>query len=147
MTLVGEIFSLCRDAVSVFYSPSRLVHRVLVGEGSYPPAEMLSVYSTAPADWSTGHSLGEGFTPLQRCCRCILQPEPTGLHGTRWGRVLPLYKDAVVVFYSPSRLVPNPLEFYRTVINNVVNRWQKSIDVQGSDFDWWKDCFSSLIQQ
>ena len=25
-----------------------------------------------------GHSLGGGLTPLQRCSRCILQPQPTG---------------------------------------------------------------------
>ena len=25
-----------------------------------------------------GHSLGRGLTPLQRCSRCILQPQPTG---------------------------------------------------------------------
>ena len=30
-----------------------------LGEESYLSAEMQSVYSTAPADWTTGHSLGE----------------------------------------------------------------------------------------
>ena len=25
-----------------------------------------------------GRSLGVGLTPLQRCCQCILQPQPTG---------------------------------------------------------------------
>ena len=34
-TLVGEVLPLCRDAVTVFYSPSRLNHWTLVGEGSY----------------------------------------------------------------------------------------------------------------
>ena len=40
-------------------------------EGSYLFTEKQSVYSTAPADWTTGHSLG-GLTPLQRSSRCIL---------------------------------------------------------------------------
>ena len=41
---------------------------------------MQSVYSTAPANWATGHLLGS-LTPLQRYSRCILQPHvnwPTG---------------------------------------------------------------------
>ena len=87
--------TLCRDAVGVFYSPSRL-----------------------------GHSLGESY-PLQRCSWCILQPQPTGpLVGgilpaphsaemqlvystaptdwaTRWGSLTPC-RDAVGVFYNPS---------------------------------------------
>ena len=29
--------------------------------------EIQSVYSTAPADWATGHLLGEGLTPFQKC--------------------------------------------------------------------------------
>ena len=32
-------------------------------------------------------------------------------------------------------------------INNFVNRWQKCIDVQGSDFHWLKDYLNSLIQK
>ena len=27
---------------------------------------------------ATGSLIGEGFTPLQRCSQCILQPQPTG---------------------------------------------------------------------
>ena len=57
------VLSLCRGAVGVFYSPSsRLGHRTLVGgRGSYPFAEVQSVYSTAPAaDLATGHSLVAG---------------------------------------------------------------------------------------
>ena len=68
--------ALCREAVGVFYSPSRLSHRTLVW-GVLPSAEKQSVYSTAPADWATGHLLGESC-PLQRSIRCILQPQPTG---------------------------------------------------------------------
>ena len=50
LQLVG-VLPLGRDAVSVFYSPSQLGHRTLVGEC---------------------------LTPLQRCSRCILQPQLTG---------------------------------------------------------------------
>ena len=50
-TLVGRILHLCRDAVDVFYSPSWLGHRTLVVGRSYLSAAMLSVYSSAPANW------------------------------------------------------------------------------------------------
>ena len=55
------VLPLCSDAVGVFYSPSRLDHRTL-DEGVYLSAEMQSVYSTAPVDWTTGHSMKE-YTP------------------------------------------------------------------------------------
>ena len=100
--LVG-VLPLNREAIGVFYSPSRLGHRTLVGGGltsqqrsnrcilqpkptgpqdtrwwgSYLSAEKQSVYSTVPADWATGHSL-------------------VG--------VLPLSREAIGIFYSPSRL-------------------------------------------
>ena len=45
---------------------------------SYPSAKKQSVYSTAPADWTTMQSWVEkGFTPLQRSSQCILQPQLT----------------------------------------------------------------------
>ena len=81
----------------------------------FPSAEMQSVYSAAPADWATGHLLGrvlplcrdavgvfcspgrlghrtlvgEGFSLLQRCSRCILQPQPIGPLDTCWGGSYP----------------------------------------------------------
>ena len=102
-TLVGEVIPLCRDAVGVFYSSSRLGHpdtrwgshtplqkcsRCILQlqqtgppghslEKSYPSAEMQLVYSTAPADRATRTLVGE---------------------------VIPLCRDAVGVFYSSSRL-------------------------------------------
>ena len=76
-TLVGGSLTPCRDAVLVFYKPSRLGHRIHVGE-VYPSVQMQSLYSTTQAIWATGHSLGK-FTSLQKCSRCILQPQPTGL--------------------------------------------------------------------
>ena len=92
---VGGVLPLCRDAVNVFYSPKRLDS--LLGE-SYPSAEMQSMYSTAPSDWTLCWG---SLTPLQRCSQCILQPQATGLFV---GGVLPLCRDAVNVFYSPKRL-------------------------------------------
>ena len=67
------ILPLCKDAIGVFYSLSRLG----LGGEFYPSTEMQLVYSTAPsADWA---SIG-GFTPLQRCSRYIHPPpQPTGL--------------------------------------------------------------------
>ena len=84
---------LCRNIVGVFYGPSRLSIRWQ----SYSSAEMHSVCSTAPADWAlvgwvlpfcrdavgifySPNQLGPrwlSLTPLQRCSRCILQPQPT----------------------------------------------------------------------
>ena len=39
-----------------------------------------SITGTSPADLVSylGHSFGGGFTPLQRCNRCIIQSQPTG---------------------------------------------------------------------
>ena len=123
---------------------------------SYSSAEMQSVYSTAPADWVIKTLLGGvlllcrdavgvfcilsrlghqdtswgSLTPLQRCSRCILQPQPTGssrhflgesyssaemqsvystapadwVIKTLLGGVLLLCRDAVGVFCILSRL-------------------------------------------
>ena len=50
-TLIGGVLSLCREAVGVFYTPSRLGHRSLFVGGSYLSAEVHSVYSAASANW------------------------------------------------------------------------------------------------
>ena len=86
--LLGGLLPICRGAVGVFCSPSRLGHWTLVGralspllrcsgcilqsqpvgpldtcwEGSYPFAEVQSVYSAVPAGWATWHLLG-GLLP------------------------------------------------------------------------------------
>ena len=73
-----RVLLFCRDSVGVFYSPSWLGHSTLVGKGSYFSAEIQLVFSTAPSDWTTGHSSRKGFTFLQRFSWCILQPPPTG---------------------------------------------------------------------
>ena len=89
--LIGGVLPLCRDAVSVFYSPGR--------QGPH---------------WRS-------LTPLQRCRQCILQPQTTGLlleesylstemqlvyftAPADWalvGGVSPVHSDAVGVFYCP----------------------------------------------
>ena len=184
---LSEVVPLCRGAVGVFYNLNILGYNILLGRGltplqrccrcilqpqptgsqdthwarSYPSADALSVYSTTPANWATGHSLGgvlplcrgavgvfynptrlghntligRDFTPLQRCCRCIVQPQHTGSKYTHWarsypsvevllvcsttpsdrdtghslGEVLLLCRGAVGVFYNPTRLGHNTL--------------------------------------
>ena len=41
-------------------------------------------------------------------------------------------------------LSSKPLEFYCTDINNLVNRWQKSLEVQGLYSDWLKKLFKFI---
>ena len=122
-TLVGGVIPLYREAVGVFYSRGLglcpLNHSTLV-RGGYPSAEMLSVYSIAPAPahWATGHSLEEGLTPLQRCSRCILQSQPT---SPFMGGVLPHFRDTVSVFFSPHRL-GNYIELYLYICASIFIR-------------------------
>ena len=66
-----------------------------------------SITGTSPSDCLVsylGHSLGD-LTPLQRCSRCILQPQPTGqgLLGFSW-----VYDISTFIGY----LMPNPLYTY-----------------------------------
>ena len=52
-TLVrGGVLFICRGAVAVFYSPSRLGSRHSWGVETYSSAEMQSLYSTTSADWT-----------------------------------------------------------------------------------------------
>ena len=101
--LHGGVLPFCRDAVSVFYSPSQLGHKTLAWRKSYPSAEMQSVYSTAPANWATRHLHGESYpsAEMQSVYSTALANWATRhLHGG----VLPFCRDAVSVFYSPSQL-------------------------------------------
>ena len=50
LTLVGMVLFLCRDAVGIFNSPSQLDSHWW--GWSYSSAEMQSVYSTSPANWT-----------------------------------------------------------------------------------------------
>ena len=129
-----RVLFLWRDTIGVFYTPSQLSHSL--GEGLTPlkrcnrcilhpqPAEpqdtrwervlpfwrnTLGVFYS-PSQLS--HSLGEGLTPLKRCNRCILQPQPAEPQDTRWEWVVPLWRDAIGVFYSPNRLCCNYFKVY-----------------------------------
>ena len=154
-TLVAGDLPLCRDAVGVFCSPSRLNHQdthwwslsplqkcswcllqpqptrppwyTLVE--SFSPTDMQLVSSAAPADSTTRIHIGGVFL-LCRCSWYLLQPQPTRPPGytlmesfssaemqsvysaapTDWttstliGGDLPFSRDAVGVFYNPSWL-------------------------------------------
>ena len=91
--------TLYREAVDVFYSPRGVVHGTLVGD-VLPSTEKQSMYSTAPAEWTTGLLLGMSY-PLQRSSRCILQPQLSWPQDTCSG-CLTLYREAIGVLYSPS---------------------------------------------
>ena len=102
-TLVGSVLFLSRKAVSVFYRPSWLGHKTLVVGRSYPFAEMQSVYSTGQPTGlqNTGW---RDLTPLQKSIRCILQTQPTGPQNSHCRAFFPFCWDAVGVFNSSSRL-------------------------------------------
>ena len=67
---------------------------------------MQPVYSaSSPADRVTGHSLGGGLTPLQRCSLCILQLPSRLDHRTLVGRGLtPLQRCSLCILQLPSWL-------------------------------------------
>ena len=76
---VGWGLPLCKDAVDVFYNPSKLGQVLLqcrdavivFSRHSRLCARFFSVLSWTLVDWS--------FTPQQGCSQCILQPQPTVL--------------------------------------------------------------------
>ena len=112
--LLGETYF---SAVGVIYSPSRLDHRTLVGRdiplcswcilqtqpirpqdtcwGRLTPLQL--VYPIAPADWATGHSLGEIYPSA---VGVFYRPSRLD-HRTLVGET---YPSAVGVFYRPIRL-------------------------------------------
>ena len=66
----------------------RVISRILVG-GVLPSTEIQSVYSTAPADWATGHSLGESYHSAAKESVFLL-PQPTGPQGSHYESLTPL---------------------------------------------------------
>ena len=90
-----------KDTVDVFSSSSWLDRRTLNGE-LLPLWRIQSMYSTAPADWTAGPSMGNSY-PFEGYSRCILQLQLTGPQDPKWGTLTPL-KDTVDVFYSSSWL-------------------------------------------
>ena len=91
---LGSVLHFCREAVGVFYSPSWLSHSLGV------PTSLQRCSRCILQPQPTRLHVG-GPTPLQRCSRCILQSQLT---EQLVGGVLPLCRDAVGVFYCPSRL-------------------------------------------
>ena len=98
-TLVRRILPLTIDAVGVF---SRRGHSL---EESCPSVENLLVYSAASANWTTRWG---SLTPLQSCCWCFLQPQPTGPPGHSLGESYPFAEKWSV---------------YSTVSGDWVTRW------------------------
>ena len=121
---LGE-FYLSAEKQCVFYSPSRLGYRTLVGRvlpfcreavcilqpqpiglqdsrwESFTFLQRSSVYSTAPADWATGLSLGEFYLSAEKQC-VFYSPSRLG-YRTLVGRVLPFCREAVCI------LQPQPI--------------------------------------
>ena len=62
------------------------------------------VYSIFPANWAILGTCWRSLTLLQRYSWCILQSQSTGPSQALVDGVLPLWRDAVGVFYSPSQL-------------------------------------------
>ena len=147
------ILLLCREAVGVFYSPSRVGQpsdcfmsypgHWLGRRRTYPSAEMQSVYSTAPVEWAshqivlchtqdTGWGGGE-LTPPQRCSRCILQPQSSG-PAIRLFYVIPRTlvggKGELTPLLRCSRCILQPQPI------GLINKWEQVR---------WNDCMYRFI--
>ena len=133
-----EVLPLYRDAVDVFYCPSRLDHSLV---GYYSSAKMQSMYSKTPANWvirwvgilllcrdtvdvfycpsRLDHSL-VGYYPSAKM-QSMYSKTPANW-VIRWVGILLQCRDTVDVFYSPNRrgysLVRGltPLQRYRRCI-------------------------------
>ena len=93
--LVGGVSPLCRDAVGVFHSLSRLSYRTLV----------------------------EGVLPLCRDAVGVFYSSSQLGYRTLVGGILPLYRDAVGVFYSPSWLGQIHRELCKKLRFQHTNKW------------------------
>ena len=113
---LGESFLSFRDAVSVFYSLSWLSHRTLVGWESLSFLQRCSQCILQLKLTGLQDTRWRSLSLLQRCRQCILQPQLTRPQDTRWG-VFHFCRDAVSVFYSPSRLGPFLGEDIKTRLN------------------------------
>ena len=119
--VVEGVLPLCRNAVGVFYSPSRLGHRTLV-EGVLP------LCSNAVGVFYSLNRLGQrtlirGVLPLSRdAVGVFYSPSRVG-HRTLVKGVLSLFRDAVGVFYSLSR------QGHRTHIRGVLPLFRDAVGV------------------
>ena len=87
-----------------FAAPADWATRTFVGGGSYPSANMQSVYSASPSQLDRQNTRRKNLIPLQIYSRCILQPKLTGAARILVGGVLFLCKDTIAVFCSPNQL-------------------------------------------
>ena len=113
------LFQAIQFSISTLFSSIWPIHRTLSGattpgqsgpgcDGKERVYHFLQISSITGA--SPSRTLVWGVLPLlQRCSRCILQPQPTALRSfniisrTRAVTILPLCSDAVGVFCCPSR--------------------------------------------
>ena len=73
---LGESYSSAEMQSVYSTAPAEWTTRHSLRE-SYPSAELQSMYSTAPAEWTTGHSLGESYSSAETQS-VFLQPQSTG---------------------------------------------------------------------
>ena len=81
--LIGGVLPFCRNAVGVFYSPSCLSNRKLGGRGLHRCSDAVVVFYS-PSRLDHGAHCGRSLTLLQRCNRWILQPQPTRSQSKMW---------------------------------------------------------------
>ena len=81
-----------KQAVGVFYSPSWVGHRTLVGEVLPLCREASSWCIRQPQLSGPQDTRWGSLTHLQRCSRCILQSQLSGPQDTRWGSLTPLQR-------------------------------------------------------
>ena len=152
--IVGRVLSLSRDTVGVFYNPQST--GLSLGESCPPSKDAVGVFYNPQ---STGLSLGESYpspeiqsgystthsrlgyrweslVPLQRYSRGILQPT---VDWAIVGRVLPLSRDTVGVFYNPQSTglslgesCPSPEihSGYSTTHSRLGYRWESLVPLQ-----------------
>ena len=102
----------CRDAVGVFYSPSQLGHRTLVGRALPLGRNAVSVFCN-PSRLSHRTLVGGVLLLCGEAGGVFYSPSQLD-HRTLVGRVLPLGRNAVSVFCNPSRLS------HRTLVGGVL---------------------------
>ena len=96
----GEGLTLCRDAVGVFYSLSRLGNMTLAGRFLLLCSDAVDVLDSS-SQLGQRILVGECLTPLHSCSRCLPKLQPIGQKNTRGGggaEVGTLCRDAVGVF-------------------------------------------------
>ena len=96
------VLTLCRDAIGVFYSPSRLGHRTPV-EGVFLLCRDAVGLFYSPSRLGHWTLFGGVLLFCRDAVGLFYSPSRLG-HWTLFGGVLLFCRDAVGLFYSPSRL-------------------------------------------